>query len=186
MANIDTVVRVCEALTEEDADKARVIARKEWPFDPIQKPQRRLTQRQLVALWERDGYTDRYTGDYLVYPGALRMLSVLMPDEFPYHPNGKTDECHFIHWEMYPSHDHVIPIARGGADEMDNIVTTSMLHNQIKANWLLDEIGWELKAPGDEQDWDGMKGWFLDQCEKHSQLVANDTAIRRWRSLLST
>ena len=78
MANIDTVVRVCEALTEEDADKARVIARKEWPFDPIQKPQRRLTQRQLVALWERDGYTDRY---------RIRVWSVMIRLYFPHHPD---------------------------------------------------------------------------------------------------
>jgi hypothetical protein len=37
----------------------------------------------------RGGFIDRYRGTRLVFPPVLRMLSLYLPDAFPYHPNGK-------------------------------------------------------------------------------------------------
>ena len=142
-----------------------------------------MTPKQLMALWDRDGYIDRYSGERLIFPGTLRLLSRILPEELPYHKNGKFEECHFMHWELYPSQDHVIPVARGGSIELDNIVTTSMMRNQIKANWLIDEVGWTLKPPGKLTDWDGLKGWFLKMYSSHSEVINNDRGLKKWREL---
>lgn len=186
MERAETIAQICNVLEAGNLGQAKTIARTEWPFDPIKKPQRKLTPRQLMAIWERDGYIDRYSGNRLVYPGTLRLLARILPEELPYHKNGKSDECHFMHWELYPSHDHVVPIARGGLDDEENIVTTSMLKNQIKANWLLEEIGWELHPPGDLSEWNGLRDWFVQTCPSYPNIIAADPGLRKWRDLAAS
>jgi len=103
------------------------------------------------------------SGDRLAFPPVLRLLSHLMPEDFPFHPHGKMDKCHIAHWALYPSIDHVVPVARGGGDEESNWVTTSMLRNMAKGQATLEELGWELGPPGCLEDWDGLMG-FCPTC----------------------
>jgi hypothetical protein len=96
----------------------------------------------------RDGFVDRYTGTRLVFPGTLRLLSILSPEELPFHPNWAYDRCHPMYWELYPTLDHVHPIALGGADAEESWVTTSQRMNSAKAHWTLADLGWQLQTPG--------------------------------------
>ena len=96
----------------------------------------------MTRVFARDGFVDRYSGDKLVFPGTLlRLLSALMPDEFPAHPNWKMSASHVMYWELCPTIDHLVPVARGGADNESNYVTISMLRNSAKAHWTLEELG---------------------------------------------
>ena len=61
----------------------------ERPCGPIRATPRRYTHRQRLELFQRDRFTDRYSGQRLVFPGTLRLLSHLLPEAFPYHPNWK-------------------------------------------------------------------------------------------------
>lgn len=96
-----------------------------------------------------------------------------------------TGACHPICWELYPTIDHLIPIARGGANDPSNWVCTSMLHNSAKANWTLEELGWKLYPPEPVAEWDGLVGWFVEYTEKNPSLC-EIRAIRRWRSAALT
>jgi hypothetical protein len=40
-----------------------------------------------MEVFLRDGFLDRYTGSRLIFPATLRMLSQLLPEEFPAHPH---------------------------------------------------------------------------------------------------
>lgn len=73
-------------------------------------------------------------------------------------------------------------VARGGADDASNWVTSSMLRNSAKANWTLDEPGWQLHPPGDPAQWDGLVGWFVAYVAAHPELLA-EPAFRSWHSL---
>lgn len=79
----------------------------------------------------RDGFIDRYSGRHLVFPGTLRVLSTLFPEDFPFHPNWKTQFTHPAFWELFPTIDHIVPVARGGLDVPENWVTTSQLRNSV-------------------------------------------------------
>jgi hypothetical protein len=35
-----------------------------------------------MAVFARDGFVDRYSGERLVFPGTLRLLAKLLPNEF--------------------------------------------------------------------------------------------------------
>jgi hypothetical protein len=124
----------------------------------------------LVRVFVRDGFTDRYFGEPLVFPGTLRALSVLAPSAFPYHPNWKQSLTHPAYWTHYPSIDHVVPVARGGLDDESNIVTTSMLRNAAKGNWLLSELGWPAERAAVRADWDGLLPWFCREYERNETL----------------
>ena len=66
-----------------------------------------------------------------------------------------------MYWELFPTVDHIVPIARGGIDEESNWVTTSMLRNSMKSNWTLEELDWSLLPTGDLQEWDGLTNLFV-------------------------
>ncbi len=130
----------------------------------------------------RDGFIDRYTGQRLIFPGVLRVLSLLLPRDFPFHPHWRTTETHPAFWELSPTLDHVVPIAFGGADDESNLVTTSMLRNSAKANWTLEELGWKLYPAGRYEDWDGLTAWFREYVAAHEDCL-RDRAIARWYRL---
>ena len=101
------------------------------------------------------------------------------PDAIPFHKNWKMSECHIAYWQLFPTVDHLIPIARGGEDIEANWYTTSMMRNSAKSNWLLYDIGWELHAPGDIANWDGQLSWFMGYIEQHPEHLENPY-IKRW------
>ena len=168
---VSTIERVCEALTHERRADASKIAKCDYPFVASVPTSRRYTPYQSFQVFVRDGFIDRYANTRLVFPGALRILSMEMPTEFPAHPNWKMSESHIVNWELFPTIDHVVPVSRGGVDEEQNWVTTSMLRNSAKSNWTLEELGWELKPKGDVNNWDGLTGWFLKYVEENSRFL---------------
>ena len=132
-----------------------------------------------MAVFARDCFTDRYSGERLLNPGLLRAVSRLCPEAFPFQTNWRMDACHPAIWRLTPTIDHLVPVARGGPDTFDNWVTTNMIHNSAKANWTLAELGWSLRPAGDP-DWDGLSRQFLKICAAHEALL-QDAYIRDWR-----
>ncbi|ETT28834.1 hypothetical protein RR21198_5809 [Rhodococcus rhodochrous ATCC 21198] len=102
-----------------------------------------------------------------------------MPTEFPFDPHWAMSQSHIAFWELFPTLDHPVPVARGGADEESNWVSTSMLHNSAKANGTLDELGWTLVPPGDHTRWDGLTGWFVEHLRTHPEMLT-DPYLARW------
>jgi hypothetical protein len=181
MEKAEIVARVGDALLAGARDSAAELLRREWPFLAVRRTVRRHSPRSAIRVFLRDGFVDRYSGGRLVFPPMLRILSRALPDEFPYHPNWRTDDTHRAYWELSATLDHLVPISRGGVDEESNWVTTSMLHNGAKMNWTLEELGWTLYPPGDRRSWDGLLGCFLACADAHPELLA-DATLRRWRS----
>lgn len=128
----------------------------------------------------RDGFTDQYFGTRLVFPGTLLALSTLFPEAFPYQRHWKQSQTHPAFWQLSPTIDHVIPVARGGEENNDsNVVTTSMLSNSAKSNWLLAELGWSLRRTPANSGWDGLLPWFLAEWAKNP-ILQQDLAVRNW------
>ncbi len=171
------IAAVCDAVSSENLEKAAALLEQGYPFAPQPAVARRYGDLDCMRVFVRDGFIDRYSGQRLIFPPVLRMLSQALPAHFPFHTNWKTDECHFAYYELTPTVDHEIPVSRGGADDESNLVSTSMLRNMAKSNFLLSEIGWTKHPPGDFRQWDGLTAWFLAQMQKHPNLYKN---FRRW------
>jgi 5-methylcytosine-specific restriction endonuclease McrA len=167
------------SLVAQSAAAAEVIIDGHWPFVAQQISKRSSSKAQCLEVFKRDGFIDRYNGQRLVFPGVLRIMSNALPAAFPYQKNWKMTETHPAYWMLCPTIDHLIPIARGGADTIDNCVTTSMIHNSAKANWTVEELGWSLREYGNLKEWDGLLGLFLGAVDEKPELV-QDPYIRSW------
>jgi 5-methylcytosine-specific restriction endonuclease McrA len=136
-----------------------------------------------TSIFMRDGFVDCYAGTQLVFPGVLRLLSLLLPADFPWDPHWNPSVSHIISWDLCPTVDHVVPLSRGGTDTEDNWVTTSMVLNNVKGKRTLDELGWSppRSLNSDATDWDGLMGWFLDFISRSPQHLAHNY-IKTWHS----
>jgi len=176
----EAIKSICEALSSSGTSEASKIARQEYPFaHPSPAVVRKSSETQALRVFIRDGFVDRYSGSFLVFPPVLRVLTDLLPDEFPFHKNWKMEKTHQAYWELFPTLDHIIPVTRGGRDHEDNLVSTSMLRNSAKANFTLKELGWTMHPEGEMDQWDGMFGWFM-KFIKNNQKLLKSNYIRRW------
>jgi len=160
-SNHKIIDEVCKAIGKGNITDAKCIVNKKYPFITLENKGRQYTDYQKTKIFLRDGFVDRYSGEKMVFPPVLRLLSFLMPEELPFHKNWKMSDCHLAYWQLLPNVDHIIPVSRGGEDEEANWICTSQLRNCAKSNWLLEELGWQLHKPGDLKEWDGMLNWYL-------------------------
>lgn len=156
--------------------------RAEYPLPVAQISRQAWPPSRAMHIFVRDGFADRYSGMQLVFPGTLRALSLLLPSEFPYHRNWRQSETHAAYWELYPTIDHVLPLARGGNDDDENVVTTSMLRNSAKANWLVEELGWSVLPIPVTRSWDGLVPWFFEAYERF-EVVREHPSAREWHKV---
>ena len=175
----DLLREVCACAAAMDLGGAAGLLAREYPFERMEPSRRRLGASAALRVFRRDGFVDRYSGKRLLFPGVLRLLSALLPREFPYQRNWKVSETHPAYWELYPTLDHIDPVARSGLDADSNWLTTSMLRNSAKSHWTLRDLGWTVHPCGDLKEWDGMEGWFVAFVEAHPD-IAGAPGIGMW------
>ncbi len=139
-------------------------------------------------VFKADGFRCRYTGDLLLFPPYLRVLSALWPDAFPYHPNWKSELTHAAYWSHTASLEHVASVAIGGAEAEDNWITTSSARNMVRSRYSLDALGWTVLRREPLPDWDGGLQTFRDLLQAHPDLL--DSAIhgahlKLWQKMAS-
>tara|TARA_B100001146_G_C15970704_1_gene344018 strand:- start:37 stop:633 length:597 start_codon:yes stop_codon:yes gene_type:complete len=176
----DVIQRVCRAISDGKKADAREIIRAKYKFTSFKNKGRNYKEVKKTELFRRDGFIDRYSGDKLVYPPVLKILSNLFKKDFPYQKHWKMSETHIAWWELTPTVDHVKPVAREGDNDEKNLVCTSQLRNSAKSNWTIDELGWELQPEGDNKNWDGMMTWFMDYISKNEYVLEDDPYIAKW------
>ena len=180
--NSEIISNVIELLIGNNEILAKSIIVNEYPHKIYNVEKRIYTVHEKMEQFISDGFIDRYTGEKLINPGILKVLSTYFPDEFPFHPHWKMTETHVAYWEMIPTLDHIYPIAKGGRDDKSNWVTTSMKNNSIKSNYTIDEIHWTLHPKGDIRDWDGLSKAFVKLIEINKELL-KDNYIKMWYTI---
>jgi hypothetical protein len=114
------IASVCDQLSVSGVDAAIAVLHREYKFDPEPVIKRKYGPVESTRVFVRDGFIDRYTGTRVIFPPVFRVLSLVMPHDFPYHPAWKTELTHPAYWELGATIDHVIPVTRGGSDDESN------------------------------------------------------------------
>ena len=182
MDKIQVVKLSVDNLLQGNISGTRAIIETEYPFQKMVTQQRKYTDKEKINQFKRDGFIDRYTGQKLVNPGVLRVMSYYMPDIFPYHAHWKMESCHNAYWEFVPTVDHIYPVALGGTDSSENWATTSMLHNSIKSNWTLAQLNWKLHDAGNYNEYDGLTEIFI-KLVRSDEALLKDAYIKKWYRL---
>lgn len=179
----EIIKEICLHLLDNNKQTCVDIANEKYPFENYLTKQRAYNPLQMTKVFLRDGFTDRYSGQKLLFPGIFRILKIELPDVFPAQLNWKMTETHMVYWELFPTIDHIYPISRGGLDNEENWITTSMIKNSAKSNWTLEEIGWTIKEAGNLNEWDGLTKIFIELL-KSNKLLRLDPYIKKWESAL--
>ncbi len=180
MDKILSIQNICGLLVENKRQECIYLAKENYPFIDSPITNRQYSKYQMCKVFLRDGFIDRYSGDKLIFPGLIKILTIEFPDIFRYHRNWKMSDTHMIYWELFPTIDHLVPITRSGRDEESNWMTTSMIRNSAKANWTIEEIGWTLHDKGQLDIWDGLVNYFIELTNKNPD-YEKDKYIKNWK-----
>jgi hypothetical protein len=196
--NYEIIMDACLALSDEGREASEEIIRKSYRFDPEAKP--RLVRREasapkdkqveasdfwnedqdlMMRVFARDGFMNRFTGELLIFPAVLRLLSKEFPKAMPYQMAWRLGETHIAYYDLYACTTRLLPTSRGGSDTESNLVTTTMPYVLARSESTVEEIGWRLTREGYVDEWDGMSSWFVEYL-KENQEIRNINYFNMW------
>lgn len=114
----------------------------------------------------RDGLTCRYCGLPVIPASIRKELTRTYPEAVPW--GAKNELQHAAFQALWLQYDHVVPLARGGANDETNIIVTCGPCNFMKWDYTLDEVG--LQDPRERKvlstSWDGLTRLVggIDKC----------------------
>jgi hypothetical protein len=114
-----------------------------------------------LTVFKRDRYTCRYVhcGRRTIDDGVVRLLSTVLPEDLPYHPNWKLGFVHPIYWTHTASLEHVVAWSTDGSNDVEeNLVTACSCCQYAKNYYDLEVLGWEITPLTDSPSrWSGLK-----------------------------
>jgi hypothetical protein len=182
------IMDVCLALSDQGREEALKAIRSGYPFDPSARAPNPICgcrpmdhgptvisawgerQEQKMRVFARDGFLDRFSGQPLIFPAVLRLLSREFPQDFPFHQYWRQGEVHAAYYELGACAAMLLPSVRGGAWEDGNLVTTTMPYLLARSDKTVDEAGWRLTREGFVDEWDGMSTWYLEYVDQNREL----------------
>jgi HNH endonuclease len=123
-----------------------------------------LSHSGKLEILRRDSFTCQYCGIKTVFLPVLRALSSTFPDRFPRDDGWTAQGTHPAYSLLSATFDHVLPLARGGTSDPENLVTSCWPCNSGKSDYTLEEMGFELLSASGS-DWDGLTGVYPELCE---------------------
>jgi hypothetical protein len=97
------------------------------------------TTAEKNALHKRDGFHCRFCGIPLIRKKIRERIKKAYPEALSW--GSKNIDQHAAFQAMWLQYDHLLPHARGGDNNLDNIVITCAPCNFGRMNWILDEVG---------------------------------------------
>lgn len=137
----------------------------------------------IVSIYKRDRFHCRYCGGKVISTQVMRLVAMLFPEQFPYHPNWKGGETHPAIASRSPSLDHVVAWSQGGDNDLGNLVCACWVCNQIKGDLSLGQLGWDL-LPIPQTEWDGLTLHYRPLWEAAGSPTKGDLAfwLRRYEA----
>jgi len=108
-------------------------------------------------LHDRDGFNCRFCGIPVIRKEIREAIRKIYPNALEW--GRKNIEQHAAFQAMWLQYDHILPYARGGDNNIDNIVITCAPCNFGRMNYLLEEVGIKdpRETPPIKSSWDGLE-----------------------------
>ncbi len=171
-ASLQAVDQQAEVLRRAEAYKhiwgPDGLAKRARPHQPV--PHRKNVLAGVKCqVFTRDHYTCRYghCQRRTVALPVLRALARIFADLLPFHPNWKPLDRHILYWSYSTSLEHHVAFAHGGANDVENLLTSCYECNDLKYRLHADDIGWSIGPPS-TGEWRG-----LTEYEPDLRLVAD-------------
>lgn len=151
---------------------------------PCREPSLPLAQRVPVRMpgaqekaWlhARDGYHCRFCGIPVVRPETREKIRRAYPDALRW---GKRNaDRHAAFFALWAQYDHLVPHAKGGSNDLSNLVVTCAACNYGRGGYTLTEMGLShpLDRPPVRSAWDGLERFRRAPLPAESPRVPNQT-----------
>jgi hypothetical protein len=116
---------------------------------------------EKTQLHRRDGFHCRFCGVPVIRKEIRNELKKHYPMALKW--GAKNIDQHSAFQAMWVQYDHILPHARGGDNNIENIVITCGPCNFGRMDSLIEEVGLldPLSSPPIQSDWDGLERLFL-------------------------
>lgn len=123
---------------------------------PLQE-QRMPHASQIAQLIQRDGHHCRFCGLPVVRAEVRRKIVKAYPDVVRWEKGNQNQHAAFQ--ALWAQYDHVVPFARGGTNELGNLVVTCAACNYGKMSYAVEELGLfdPRLYPPVQSSWDGLE-----------------------------
>ena len=115
------------------------------------------TTAEKQLLHQRDGYHCRFCGIPVIRAEIRQAIKKVYPEALPW--GAKNPEQHAAFQAMWLQYDHLLPHARGGSNDLENILITCAPCNYGRWNKTFEEVG--LRDPRAREPvrstWDGLE-----------------------------
>lgn len=119
-------------------------------------PARMPSAQEKSWLHTRDGYHCRFCGIPVIRPEIREKIRRVYPRALRW---GKRNaERHAAFFALWAQYDHLLPHAKGGSNELSNLVVTCAACNYGRGGYTLGEMGLcnPLDRPPIQSPWDGL------------------------------
>ncbi len=142
LANIPAIREWTESLWGKESPYVQYRPTVNAPYSLL--PAERETLRMPTAaarkiLHDRDGYRCRFCGIAVIRKEIRDRLRRLYPAALPWGKTNRTQHAAFQ--AMWAQYDHILPHARGGTNDLNNIIVTCAPCNYARMNYTLEEVG---------------------------------------------
>ncbi len=153
---VDQLEKIVGALADHDRNTAaREMDEIKYERPEVIEGRIQLTPYEQAAVFWRDSFICRYCGRRTVPHGLLSLVTHAFPKEFP--EASRRADTHLAFWTIYTSCDHIVPGTRGGPwRDPENLATACWTCQSLKADHLLEEMGWSISKPPRTTRWDGL------------------------------
>lgn len=130
-----------------------------------------LRKVEQLAVWNRDSWHCRYCLAPVFFSPALKELDRLSPGHSYYHRNNKSGQMLPLLLWTWASVDHLVPVALGGTNALDNLVTACWRCNLDKRDRAQDQSPQTQSIPPQIEAlrWDGLFSVYLKLVEKDDE-----------------
>lgn len=115
------------------------------------------TKSEKDQLLQRDSYHCRFCGIPVIRQESRNRIKKAYPDALPWGRSNISQHAAFQ--AMWLQYDHLLPHARGGTNDLENMVITCAPCNYARMNYTLEEVG--LVDPRNrmaiKSTWDGLE-----------------------------
>ncbi|NMV39657.1 HNH endonuclease [Ralstonia insidiosa] len=160
LANISVVREWTESLWGANSPHVQLYADPSaLPYlaDDQKVPLRMPTAAEKAVLHARDGYHCRVCGIPVIRKEVRVKISETYPNAVPW---GKTNrDQHAAFQAMWAQYDHVVAHARGGTNDLDNMIITCAPCNYSRMSYTFAEVGLTdpRERPPVRSLWDGLE-----------------------------
>lgn len=138
-ADMPEIYRWLKPIWANSSIHLRVPAQQEQSLNKEFRSKARMPNTSIKAsIHQRDGYNCRFCG----IPVVRRETRTRIKDRYPtaLRWGSKETEQHAAFQAMWAQYDHVVPHARGGTNELENMILTCAACNFGRAGYTLEEV----------------------------------------------